>query len=65
MSASDKRPVRRALFSVSDKAGLVDFAKALAKHGVAADLDRRHAKALRRCRASRSPTFPPSPAFPK
>src|ERR1700741_2870260 len=34
MSASDKRPARRALLSVSDKAGLVDFAKALAKHGV-------------------------------
>src|SRR6185436_19594245 len=34
MSASDKRPVRRALLSVSDKAGLIDFAKALARHGV-------------------------------
>jgi phosphoribosylaminoimidazolecarboxamide formyltransferase/IMP cyclohydrolase len=34
MSVSDKRPLRRALLSVSDKAGLVDFAKALAKHGV-------------------------------
>ncbi len=29
------RPVRRALISVSDKAGLVPFAKALAEHGVA------------------------------
>ncbi len=29
------RPIRRALLSVSDKTGLVDFAKGLAKHGVA------------------------------
>jgi phosphoribosylaminoimidazolecarboxamide formyltransferase/IMP cyclohydrolase len=28
------RPIRRALLSVSDKSGLVDFAKGLAKHGV-------------------------------
>ncbi len=34
MSASDMRPVRRALLSVSDKAGLIDFARGLAKHGV-------------------------------
>jgi phosphoribosylaminoimidazolecarboxamide formyltransferase/IMP cyclohydrolase len=34
MSSADQRPVRRALLSVSDKTGLVDFAKALAKHGV-------------------------------
>jgi phosphoribosylaminoimidazolecarboxamide formyltransferase/IMP cyclohydrolase len=32
---SAPRPVRRALISVSDKAGLVPFAKALAGHGVA------------------------------
>jgi phosphoribosylaminoimidazolecarboxamide formyltransferase/IMP cyclohydrolase len=30
----DLRPVRRALLSVTDKAGLVEFAKALAGHGV-------------------------------
>ena len=30
----DLRPIRRALISVSDKTGLVEFAKALAKHGV-------------------------------
>ncbi len=29
------RPIRRALLSVSDKSGLVDFAAALAKHGAA------------------------------
>jgi phosphoribosylaminoimidazolecarboxamide formyltransferase/IMP cyclohydrolase len=32
--APDLVPVRRALLSVSDKAGLVDFARALAAHGV-------------------------------
>ena len=31
---SDRVPVRRALISVSDKAGLVDFARALAAHGI-------------------------------
>ena len=34
MSATELRPVRRALLSVSDKAGLIDFARGLAKHGV-------------------------------
>lgn len=33
--ASDLRPITRALLSVSDKTGLVDFARALAGHGVA------------------------------
>jgi len=33
MTASP-RPIRRALFSVSDKAGLVPFARALAERGV-------------------------------
>ena len=32
--AGDKKPVRRALLSVTDKTGLVPFAKALAAHGV-------------------------------
>ena len=35
MGDSDGIPVRRALFSVSDKTGLVDFASALAERGVA------------------------------
>lgn len=35
MSDSDGIPLRRALFSVSDKSGLVDFASALAERGVA------------------------------
>lgn len=33
-SSSDLRPIRRALLSVSDKTGIVDFAKALSTHGV-------------------------------
>ena len=32
---ADLRKIKRALLSVSDKAGLVDFARALARHGVA------------------------------
>ena len=31
---TDLRPIRRALLSVTDKTGLVDFARALASHGV-------------------------------
>src|SRR6056300_74523 len=31
---SDKKPITRALLSVSDKTGIVDFASALADHGV-------------------------------
>src|SRR6516162_11685780 len=41
------RPVRRALLSVSDKSGLVDFAKGLAKHGVVLISTGGTAKALR------------------
>ena len=33
-SASGLRPIRRALLSVTDKTGLVEFARALASHGV-------------------------------
>jgi phosphoribosylaminoimidazolecarboxamide formyltransferase / IMP cyclohydrolase len=32
--STDLRPIRRALLSVTDKTGLVDFARALASHGV-------------------------------
>ncbi len=35
MSDSDRVPVKRALFSVSDKTGLVEFASALAERGIA------------------------------
>src|ERR1700733_7004822 len=31
---ADLRPIRRALLSVTDKTGLVEFAQALASHGV-------------------------------
>jgi phosphoribosylaminoimidazolecarboxamide formyltransferase / IMP cyclohydrolase len=41
------RPIRRALLSVSDKTGLVDFAKGLARHGVALVSTGGTAKALR------------------
>src|SRR5262249_54621486 len=41
------RPVRRALLSVSDKQGLVEFAKGLARHGVALISTGGTAKALR------------------
>lgn len=41
------RPIRRALLSVSDKAGLIDFAKGLAAHGVALISTGGTAKALR------------------
>src|SRR6202522_840513 len=41
------RPVRRALLSVSDKTGLVDFAKALAGSGIALISTGGTAKALR------------------
>jgi phosphoribosylaminoimidazolecarboxamide formyltransferase / IMP cyclohydrolase len=41
------RPIRRALLSVSDKTGLIDFAKGLAKHGVALLSTGGTAKALR------------------
>ena len=41
------RPIRRALLSVSDKSGLIDFAKGLAKHGVQLVSTGGTAKALR------------------
>jgi phosphoribosylaminoimidazolecarboxamide formyltransferase / IMP cyclohydrolase len=40
-------PIRRALISVSDKTGLIDFAKGLARHGVALISTGGTAKALR------------------
>ena len=41
------RPIRRALLSVSDKTGLIDFAKGLPRHGVALISTGGTAKALR------------------
>ncbi len=45
--AGDKKPVRRALLSVTDKTGLVPFAKSLAAHGVELVSTGGTAKALR------------------
>ena len=39
---SDVKPVTRALISVSDKDGIVDFAAKLAALGVELNIDRRH-----------------------
>ena len=46
-SATGLRPIRRALLSVTDKAGLIEFAQALAKHGVELVSTGGTAKALR------------------
>ena len=45
--ATNLRPIRRALLSVSDKAGLVAFAQGLVRHGVALISTGGTAKALR------------------
>ncbi len=45
--AGDKKPVRRALLSVTDKTGLVPFAKSLAAHGIELVSTGGTAKALR------------------
>jgi phosphoribosylaminoimidazolecarboxamide formyltransferase / IMP cyclohydrolase len=47
VASVDLRPVRRALLSVTDKTGLVEFAKALASHGVELVSTGGTAKALR------------------
>ena len=44
------RPITRALISVSDKTGLIDFARALGGSRRRAGLDRRHPQGARRCR---------------
>jgi len=46
-TATNLRPIRRALLSVSDKSGLVPFAQGLARHGVALISTGGTAKALR------------------
>ncbi len=48
LTAPDRVPLRRALISVSDKTGIVEFAAALAGHGVETRLDRRHCRSARR-----------------
>ena len=45
--------IQRAILSVTDKTGLVEFARKLVGHGSGTDLDRRHGQAVARLRASR------------
>ena len=55
------RPIRRAILSVFDKAGLVDFGRGLDRHGVMLISTGGSAKA--RATRLKSPTSPTSPAF--
>ena len=59
------RRVTRALLSVSDKTGLIEFARALAGHGVESGFDRRHREGDRRRGIEGHVTFPNSPVFPR
>ena len=59
------RRISRALLSVSDKTGLVDFARALAGRGVELISTGGTRKALARRRLGGAATSPTSPAFPK
>ena len=61
---SHPRRITRALLSVSDKTGLVDFARALAGYGVELVSTGGTAKALK-TPGSRCSTSPNSPAFPR
>ena len=60
-----ERRITRALLSVSDKTGLIDFARALSGHGVELVSTGGTAKAHRRRRAHGAATCPTSPAFPR
>ena len=51
---TELRRITRALISVSDKTGLIEFARALAGHGVELVSTGGTAKALQGCRARRS-----------
>ena len=55
----------QALISVSDKTGVVEFARALAALGVEAAVDRRHREAAGRRRPRRSPRSPTHTGFPE
>jgi AICAR transformylase/IMP cyclohydrolase PurH len=55
------RPIRRALLSVSDKTGLVDFARRLADMGVEILSTGGTARTLAEA-GLRSPMWPPSPS---
>ena len=57
--------IGRALLSVSDKTGLVEFARGLSARGVALLSTGGTAKALAGRRARRSPTWEATPASPR
>ena len=58
------RKISRALLSVSDKTGLIDFARGLSAQGVMLISTGGTAKALREAGLTVA-TFPRSPSFPK
>ena len=59
-----RRPIRRALLSVSDKTGLIELAAALDAAGVDAGVHRRLGPGDRRRGAARSRRSRRSPGFP-
>ena len=59
------RRVTRALLSVSDKTGLIEFARALAGHGVELVSTGGTAKAIAAAGIEGDRTSPTSPVFPK
>ena len=62
---TDLRRITRALLSVSDKTGLVEFARALGGARRRAGLDRRHRQGARRRRARRCATSSELTGFPE
>ena len=64
-SMTDLRRITRALISVSDKTGLVEFARALAGHGIELVSTGGTAKALADAGLDGDATSPSSPAFPR
>ena len=62
---SDQRAIARALLSVSDKTGLIDFARALSERGVALISTGGTRKAIADAGTARTATSPISPAFPE
>ena len=64
-TSNNVRKISRALLSVSDKTGLIDFAKGLADQGVMLISTGGTAKALRDAGLTGQPTFPRSPISPR
>ena len=62
---TDLRRITRALLSVSDKTGLIEFARALGRPRRRADLDRRHRQGARRRGPEGARRRRSSPAFPR